>query len=503
MPVPISGNRGKGCGTPRGKLVATAVVDTQSRRCRLQALLLCLWVVFSLGGEQGEATAPMPCLRDGDVNEDSRITPDDVVQTLQIFLGLAEPSPCQRQRANVLGDVDGSITAGDARCLLQHFLAQPSCLSVRLEIVTSRLADPVFITHAGDERLFVVERPGRIRILRQGVLDAVPFLDITSLVSDLVNAGEERGLLSVAFHPHYRLPDAAGAGLLWVNYTDRQGDTVIARYTVSPTTPDQADSASALELLHVDQPFPNHNGGQLQFGPEDGLEHKRYLYIGMGDGGFGGDPSNHAQNDASLLGKILRLDPSVARDPLPPFYQIPPDNPRPTADFPLATIWAKGLRNPWRFSFDASRGDLYIADVGQDRWEEVNVSEAGTPGGVNYGWRIMEGPECFIPSSGCDQQGLTLPIFAYAHGESDTRCAIIGGYVYRGQQVPALAGSYVYADLCSGEVFGLTQVTPGVWHNRLILRAAFHPLTFGVDSVGELYIGGADGNLYRFVSGEP
>jgi glucose/arabinose dehydrogenase len=169
----------------------------------------------------------------------------------------------------------------------------------------------------------------------------------------------------------------------------------------------------------------------------------------------------------------------------------------------LATIWAKGLRNPWRFSFDADRGDLYIADVGQNRWEEVNVSEAGTPGGVNYGWRIMEGPECFMPPSGCDQQGLTLPVFAYAHVEPDVPRAIIGGYVYRGQQVPILVGTYVYADLESREIFGLTQVTPGVWQNRLLLRADFNPLTFGVDSAGELYVGGADGNLYRFVSGEP
>jgi glucose/arabinose dehydrogenase len=357
------------------------------------------------------------------------------------------------------------------------------------------LAEPLCIAHAGDDRLFIVERPGRIRIVRQRTLLATPFLDITHLVS----LGGERGLFSVAFHPQYSTPGAAGEGLFWVNYTDTRGDTVIARYTVSSQDPDQADVASARVLLTIAQPFPNHNGGQLQFGSVEGLQQKRYLYIGMGDGGSGGDPNDHGQRDDSLLGKMLRLDPSTDTVPAPPFYTIPPDNPRLDATPPLDTIWAKGLRNPWRFSFDAERGDLYIADVGQNRFEEVHVTPAGTPAGLNYGWRIMEGLECFNPSSGCDMQGLVLPVFTYAIGGASSRCAIIGGYVYRGTRFPALAGTYLYADLCSGEIFGLNEVSPGTWESTLLHTSDFLPLTFGEDAVGEVYIGGDDGNVYQIV----
>ena len=366
--------------------------------------------------------------------------------------------------------------------------------SVSLTLVVTGLEEPVYITHAGDDRLFLIERAGRIRIFRQGTLLATPFLDITHLVS----LGNERGLFSVAFHPQYNTPEAAGAGLFWVNYTDAQGNTVIARYSVSPQNPDQADPTSARVLLTIAQPFGNHNGGQLQFGPVEGLEQKRYLYIGMGDGGSSGDPDNHGQRDDSLLGKMLRVDPSTDAEPTPPFYTIPPDNPRPTATPPLDTIWAKGLRNPWRFSFDAERGDLYIADVGQHDFEEVNVTLAGTPAGLNYGWRIMEGLECFNPPSGCDRRGLVLPVFVYALGGTSSRCAIIGGYVYRGARFPALTGTYLYADLCSGEIFGLDETSPGTWESTLLHRSDLRPLTFGEDAAGEVYIGD-DGSVYQII----
>lgn len=367
--------------------------------------------------------------------------------------------------------------------------------AVGLRLVASGLTAPTFVTHAGDSRLFVVEQAGRLRVVQNGRLEPTPFLDIEPLVS----SGGERGLLSVAFHPDYGRPGAAGESLLWVNYTDRAGDTVIARYTASRTQPNLADPASARVLLTIRQPFANHNGGQLQFGPVEGVEQKRYLYIGMGDGGSGGDPMNNAQSDGTLLGKMLRLEPSTAAAPTPPFYSIPPDNPQAGAGLPLGAIWGKGLRNPWRFSFDARTGDLYIADVGQNQWEEIHVTRAGAPGGRNYGWRIMEGNTCFQPAVGCDQRGLELPVLVYAQTTTPPRCAVIGGYVYRGAQFPSLQGTYLYADLCSHELWGLRETAPGVWTSTLLHTAPFSPSTFGEDVNRELYISGDDSGVYQIV----
>jgi glucose/arabinose dehydrogenase len=366
--------------------------------------------------------------------------------------------------------------------------------ALRLGPVAIGLSGPVYITHAGDARLFIVEQPGRIRIVQQGSLVATPFLDIVSLV----RSGGEQGLLSVAFHPAYHLPGTPGFGLFWVNYTNTNGDTVIARYTVSSANPQQADPASALTLLLIAQPFANHNGGLNTFGPVEGPAGQRYLYIGMGDGGSGGDPQNNAQRDDTLLGKLLRLDPSLEARPAPPFYTIPPDNPMAAAGVPLGTIWAKGLRNPWRFAFDPVGSDLYIADVGQNSWEEVNYTPAGTPGGRNYGWRRMEGQSCFNPPSNCEAPDLERPVTVYA--TSGGRCAIIGGYVYRGTRLPALTGMYLYADLCSGEIFGLAQGTPGAWQSMLLLSSGLSILTFGEDLQHELYIGSGDETVYQFVA---
>jgi glucose/arabinose dehydrogenase len=220
----------------------------------------------------------------------------------------------------------------------------------------------------------------------------------------------------------------------------------------------------------------------------------------MGDGGSGGDPFNNAQRDDTLLGKMLRLDPSLDATPAAPFYAIPPDNPRAAAGPPLGTIWAKGLRNPWRFAFDAVGGDLYIADVGEGHWEEVDVTPAGTSAGRNYGWRLMEGQACFNPPTGCESPGLTRPVAVYDHGNG--RCAIIGGYVYRGVLVPALTGVYLYADLCSGEIFGLAQVAPGAWQSTLLLSSRLSPLSFGQDVHDELYLGSGDGTVYQLGAGQ-
>jgi glucose/arabinose dehydrogenase len=345
---------------------------------------------------------------------------------------------------------------------------------IALQQVVTGLSQPVHLTHAGDGsgRLFIVEQRGSIRVVRGGKLLPVPFLDI----SPLVRSGGEQGLLSVAFHPRY-----GTNGFFYVNYTNRAGDTVVARYRVS-ADPDRAEPASALVVLTVKQPYSNHNGGQLQFGP-DGT-----LYIGMGDGGSAGDPHGHAQNPNSLLGKMLRIDVNV------PPYAVPKTNPFVGPGPPRDEIWALGLRNPWRFSFDRHTGDLYIADVGQDSWEEVDVQAAGSHGGENYGWNIMEGAECFAPPSGCSRAGLTMPVATYRTGQN---CSITGGYVYRGTQVPPLIGTYIFGDYCSGRIWGLRKSDRAVWAMQELLATALRISSFGEDERGELYVVDHGGAIYR------
>ncbi len=346
--------------------------------------------------------------------------------------------------------------------------------TIALEEVVTGLSRPVALTHAGDGsgRLFIVEQKGSIQTVRVGKLLPTPFLDI----SRLVRSGGERGLLSIAFHPRY-----AENGLFYVNYTNRSGDTVVARYAVS-ANPDRADVATAIVILTVPQPYSNHNGGQLQFGPDG------YLYIGMGDGGSAGDPHGHAQNPNSLLGKLLRIGVNVVP------YAIPETNPFVGPGPPLDEIWALGLRNPWRFSFDRQTGDLYIADVGQDAFEEIDVQRAGSRGGENYGWNIMEGAHCFSPSAGCRRTGLTLPVATYRTGEN---CAITGGYVYRGTQVRMLAGTYVFGDYCSGRIWELHKSYRGRWTYRELLDTDLQITSFGEDEMGELYVVDHGGSIYR------
>lgn len=349
---------------------------------------------------------------------------------------------------------------------------------VRLEEVASGLSSPVHLTApAGDARLFVVEQPGRIRIVQGGRLLPTPFLDLT----DRVRSGGERGLLSLAFHPRY-----ADNGLLFVNYTDRDGDTRIERYRVRASDPNRADPASAKLLLRVEQPYSNHNGGQIAFGP-DGK-----LYVGMGDGGSGGDPQGHGQNPRTLLGAMLRLDVD-AGDP----YAVPRDNPFVGNPRAREEIWATGVRNPWRFSFDGRTGLLYVADVGQNRWEEVNVVEAAK-GGLNYGWNRMEAAHCFS-SERCDRSGLVLPALEYDHSEG---CTVIGGYVYRGSRIPALQGHYFYADYCQRWVRSF-RYTGGAAADRREwdFGEVGSILSFGEDAAGELYVLSDGGKVYRMVPG--
>jgi hypothetical protein len=320
----------------------------------------------------------------------------------------------------------------------------------------------------------VVEQPGRVRIIANGVLLTTPFLDIT----DRVLAGGERGLLSIAFHPNY-----ATNGYLFVDYTDLSGDTRLDRFRVS-ADPNLADKTSAKPILFVDQPYSNHNGGLVLFGP-DGK-----LYVGLGDGGSGGDPQGNGQNRGVLLGKLLRLDVDGG-DP----YAIPADNPFVGVSGVRGEIWAYGLRNPWRFALDREAGMLYIADVGQNRREEVNVAPAGA-GGLNYGWNVMEGDECY--ASACERSGLTLPVLAYGHADG---CSITGGYVYRGQEIPALRGHYFYSDYCGGWVKSFRHEGGAAADQRDWGLHLERVLSFGEDSAGELYVLSANGNVYRLRAG--
>ena len=344
-------------------------------------------------------------------------------------------------------------------------------------VVVEGLDQPLYLTHAGDGRLFVVEKPGTVRIVQDGRLLAEPFLDIR----DRVNASSsERGLLSVAFHPHYMQN-----GRFFVNYTNRTGDTVVSAFQVT-SDPDRADSASESILLTIPQPYPNHNGGQLQFGPDG------YLYIGMGDGGSGGDPQGNGQNPATLLGALLRLDVDQTANGAP--YAIPADNPFAGSGSQRPEIWAFGLRNPWRFSFDRATHDLLLADVGQNQWEEVNFVPAGSPGGINFGWNVLEGTHCYTGST-CDQTGLFPPVYDYRH--ENGRCSVTGGYVYRGSQFPALTGNYFFGDYCSGEIWRAMPGENGRWTANLVLATRSSIASFGEDAQGELYVVDINSGIYQ------
>jgi glucose/arabinose dehydrogenase len=333
------------------------------------------------------------------------------------------------------------------------------------ELRVTGLDLPVHATHAGDGsgRLFVVEQRGRIRLVTNGTLQPAPFLDITARVG----CCGERGLLSVAFPPGYAIK-----GYFYVNYTDRDGTTVVARYRVS-ADPDLADPGSEQVVLTVAQPFSNHNGGQLAFGPDG------YLYVGMGDGGSGGDPQDNGQRANTLLGKLLRLDVEGGTQP----YAIPPDNPFRSVAGWRGEIWAYGLRNPWRFSFDRSTGDLWIGDVGQNRFEEVDFQPAGSTGGQNYGWRLMEGAHCYDPDP-CTTTGLTLPVAEYGRVDG---CSVTGGHVYRGSRYPRMQGVYLYGDYCTGRIWGLRRVGQG-FESALLLDTPFTITTFGEGEDGTVYV---------------
>jgi glucose/arabinose dehydrogenase len=351
----------------------------------------------------------------------------------------------------------------------------PADVSLRVAEVASGLSNPVYLTTpAGDPRLFVVEQVGRVRIIKNGVLLPQPFLDITARVL----SGGERGLLSIAFHPRY-----ATNGYVYASYTDLAGDTRIERYSVSPTNPDAADPASAQLVLSVAQPFANHNGGLVVFGP-DGM-----FYVGLGDGGSVGDPQNNGQSTATLLGKLLRLDVDGGTQ-----YAIPAGNPFIGQAGARGEIWALGLRNPWRFAFDRVASLVYVADVGQNAWEEISVVAANRPG-VNYGWRILEGTRCYAAAT-CNAQGLERPVVEYSH--DDGACSVTGGAPYRGSLIPSIGGHYFYSDVCAGFLRSFRYENGQAVDQRTWdVGPLGSVLSFGEDAAGELYLLSANGRVYR------
>ncbi len=346
----------------------------------------------------------------------------------------------------------------------------PTGLKLGFDRVLGGLTAPLAIVNAddGSDRLFVAEQGGEVRIVRDGALEPDSFLDI----SGEITSGGERGLLGLAFAPGFPKDPR-----VFVDYTDANGDSQVSSFRASADDPDRVDPSSEMHLLFQKQPFPNHNGGALQFGPDGDL------YISFGDGGSGGDPQGNGQRLTTFLAKILRIDVSGSSAAQP--YRVPSDNPfADGAGGAKPEIWLTGLRNPWRMSFDRATGDLWIGDVGQDKWEEVDVQRSGVPGGTNFGWNRMEGTHCYQPSSGCEDPSLTLPVTDYGH---DQGCTVIGGYVYRGKAQPALAGGYVFADYCSGRVWAIDPTTNAYRTPTVVAETTHSFSAFGEDEAGELY----------------
>jgi glucose/arabinose dehydrogenase len=400
----------------------------------------------------------------------------------------ATPSPTGREAASGTA-LEGSPSASARASASPGSPSSPAARGpdrVTLVALASGLASPIGITNAGDGsgRLFVNEQAGVVRVIGPGgSVRKEPFLD----VRDRVLSGGERGLLGLAFHPGF--PQSRR---IYVDYTRQpDGATVISEFRA---TSERADPATEAVVLVIPQPFANHNGGQLAFGPDGDL------YVGMGDGGSGGDPQRNGQNTRALLGKILRIDVDSPRA-LGMGYAIPADNPfatggvRPGQGAP--EVWAYGLRNPWRFSFDPRNGDMYIGDVGQGAWEEIDRQPGDSRGGENYGWNVMEGRHCYGADS-CDQQPYVKPIAEYGH---DAGCAVTGGYVYRGTRQPALVGTYLFGDYCSGTIFSL-QVDGGTITPKQLLSSGKRISSFGVGEDGEVYLADVGGGgIYRVVAG--
>jgi glucose/arabinose dehydrogenase len=450
-----------------------------SIRNRSVLAAIALLVGASLAGCAGERTPP-PAL----------VPPDPTTQS--------EPTIDERTESSAAPTDAPTDSLSDAT---QHAASfNPEQTQIDIRMVASDLNKPLFVTHAGDGsgRIFVVEQPGTIRIINEGQLLPEPFLDISDRVNDRSN---EQGLLGLAFAPNFR-----ETGAFFVNYTDANGDTIVARFQADPEDANRADANSEAAILTIAQPAGNHNGGMIAFGPDG------YLYVGTGDGGAANDRFGNGQNPQSLLGKMLRID--VLTDPASP-YTIPDDNPWVAADWAgqdvLDEVWAVGLRNPWRYSFDRVTGDLWIGDVGQNQYEEVNYIPAGTTPPLNFGWPIMEATHCFGRAD-CDQTGLWLPV-----AETDHRgnCSLTGGYVYRGQAFPELTGTYLFGDYCSGKIWATlpdpdaeqsdvlavqnAKESDIAWRSVEVLDTALSINSFGEDEAGELYVIDHKGSISQIV----
>jgi glucose/arabinose dehydrogenase len=358
----------------------------------------------------------------------------------------------------------------------------PSADDVQLTpVITDGLRRPIYLTNAADGsgRVFIVEQGGVIYVTDSDMSDLGIYLDVSALVSAEANSSgyTERGLLGLAFHPAY-----ASNGTFFINYTDRRGTTVIARYTTSADNPNEADPNSAEIIFTQPQPFPNHNGGHMAFGPDG------YLYVSLGDGGSANDPLGAGQSLDVLLGKILRLDVNPETG-----YAVPADNPFANGGG-LPEIWAYGLRNVWRFSFDRATGDLYLGDVGQNKWEEINFQPADSRGGENYGWSAFEGSHVFNQNASATNP--VLPIAEFEHSNANG-CSITGGFVYRGSNLPTMQGVYLYSDYCSGRIWIAYRDASDTWQSQVFLEAGVAVSSFGEDEAGELYVVGYGGEIYR------
>jgi glucose/arabinose dehydrogenase len=395
------------------------------------------------------------------------------------WLALAAPGlmPAARPAAAPIPDVRSAAAVSPETADFS-----PGSISITLSLVKSGFSSPVLVTGAGDGsgRLFVVEQTGRIKIIKNGTVLTTPFLD----VHDSISTGGERGLLGLAFHPNFETNRK-----LYINRTLPNGNTAITEFRVG-SNPDRVRMSSSRRILTISQPYDNHNGGGMAFGPDG------YLYIGMGDGGSGGDPGNRAQSLKSLLGKMLRIDINATSGSHE--YRIPSSNPY-VGRSGRNEIWSRGLRNPWRWSFDRSTGSLWIGDVGQDRYEEIDtaVKTSHRPGyGRNYGWRVMEGRHCYNPPSGCNKDGKIKPLVEYSHSYG---CAVTGGYVYRGAAYSMLRGGYFFGDYCSGIIWAISANADYPASRTRLLDTDLSISSFGQDDKGELYVVDHGGQIFKIV----
>lgn len=355
----------------------------------------------------------------------------------------------------------------------------PEPAAIKLTQIATGFTRPLYVTHAADnsDRIFLVEQVGKIWILKDGLLFEQPFLDIEALISPgaITQSFSEQGLLGLAFHPEFQ-----SNGAFFINYTDRQGSTVVARYHADAENPERADASSGEILFQLSQPYANHNGGHIEFGPDG------YLYIALGDGGSANDPLGAGQNRQLLLGSLLRIDVDGAAP-----YAIPPDNPFVGDASARDEIWAYGLRNVWRFSFDRATGDMYMADVGQNQWEEINFQPADSGGGENYGWNVWEGKHIF---AGGNAPKHVPPIYEYSHSFG---CSVTGGNIYRGEAIAELEAVYLFGDWCSGRIWGAWRDQDLKWQARELMKTSIPISSFGEDEAGEVYVIDYGGAIYR------